>query len=297
MIEFKGSFKDKQARETFIQSWQAAQSGASRGKTAVLEHDMSYKEIGLNNADAQFLEVRKFQVTEIARLFRVPPHMVGDLDRATFSNIEHQSLEFVLHTMTPWAERWESSVESALLLEGEQDIEIEFDFTSLLRGDHAARAAYYNSGINTGWLTRNEARLMEGYDPLPGLNQPLQPLNMVPAGTMPTDSSTPDKPQLPLPSDDAGSDARHLALVRAVAERVARKELQMVKTASVQSQVDAAYQSHISFVASCLNVSQESAKNYCLARAGEFKDGQPEADFMACALSKLERLALTGKTE
>jgi HK97 family phage portal protein len=73
----------------------------------------------VTNKDAQFLELRKFQITDVARLFRVPPHMIGDLDRATFSNIEQQSLEFVMHTMTPWAERWEASIESELLLEGD----------------------------------------------------------------------------------------------------------------------------------------------------------------------------------
>ena len=222
VIEFNGTFKTQDARQAFIASWQAGQSGASRGKTAVLEHDMKYKEIGLNNADAQFIEARKFQVTEIARMFRVPPHMIADLDRATFSNIEHQSLEFVLHTMTPWAERWESSIESSLLLESEEDLEIEFDFTSLLRGDHSARAAYYNSGINTGWLTRNEARLMEGYDPLRGLDQPLQPLNMVPAGTLPKDPATVknDPGKLPAPTPDA---SRLQTLMHANAARLARR--------------------------------------------------------------------------
>ncbi len=222
VIEFKGSFKDKEARRVFQESWQSGQSGANRGKTAVLEHDMQYKEIGINNSDAQFIETRKFQVTEIARMFRVPPHMIADLDRATFSNIEHQSLEFVLHTMTPWAERWESSIESALLLDSEEDLEAEFDFTNLLRGDHAARAAYYNSGINTGWLVRNEARRMEGYDPLPGLDQPLQPLNMVPAGTLPpaaTGKGDKDPEKLPPPQEAS----RLQTLLHANAVRMVRR--------------------------------------------------------------------------
>lgn len=219
VIEFKGSFKDATARKAFQESWQSGQSGANRGKTAVLEHDMKYQEVGINNADAQFIEVRKFQVTEIARMFRVPPHMIADLDRATFSNIEHQSLEFVLHTMTPWAERWESSIETSLLLDSETDLEIEFDFTSLLRGDHTARASYYNSGINTGWLTRNEARLMEGYDPLDGLDQPLQPLNMVPAGTLLPDASGSDRQK----RQDGKEQARMDALLASNAARMARR--------------------------------------------------------------------------
>ncbi|EXI92145.1 MAG: phage portal protein, HK97 family [Candidatus Accumulibacter sp. BA-94] len=136
----------------------------------------------MTNRDAQFLELRKFQITDIARLFRVPPHMIADLDRATFSNIEQQSLEFVMHTMTPWAERWEASIESELLFDGE-DLEVEFDFANLMRGDAASRSSYYQSGIQNGWLTRNEARIAENLNPLEGLDEPLRPLNMVEEGS------------------------------------------------------------------------------------------------------------------
>ena len=177
-IEFPGSFKDSEAKKVFRESYQQAQSGANRGKVLVLENGMKFHEVGVTNKDAQFLELRKFQITDIARLFRVPPHMIADLDRATFSNIEQQSLEFVMHTMTPWAERWEASIESELLLESD-DIEIEFDFANLMRGDAASRSSYYQSGIQNGWLTRNEARIAENLNPLDGLDAPLRPLNMV----------------------------------------------------------------------------------------------------------------------
>ncbi|MCM8595182.1 phage portal protein [Accumulibacter sp.] len=180
-IEFPGSFRDSEAKRVFRESYQAAQSGANRGKVLVLENGMKFHEVGVTNRDAQFLELRKFQITDIARLFRVPPHMIADLDRATFSNIEQQSLEFVMHTMTPWAERWEASIESDLLLDGE-DLEVEFDFTNLMRGDAASRSSYYQSGIQNGWLTRNEARIAENLNPLDGLDEPLRPLNMVEQG-------------------------------------------------------------------------------------------------------------------
>jgi HK97 family phage portal protein len=177
-IEFPGNFKDAEAKRVFRDSYQAAQSGSNRGKVLVLENGMKFHEVGVTNKDAQFLELRKFQITDIARMFRVPPHMIADLDRATFSNIEQQSLEFVMHTMTPWAERWEASIESDLMLDGDQ-LEIEFDFANLMRGDAASRSAYYQSGIQNGWLTRNEARISENLNPLQGLDQPLRPLNMV----------------------------------------------------------------------------------------------------------------------
>ncbi|MGV0958200.1 MAG: phage portal protein [Limnohabitans sp.] len=177
-IEFPGNFKDSEAKRVFRESYQAAQSGANRGKVLVLENGMKFHEVGVTNKDAQFLELRKFQITDIARLFRVPPHMIADLDRATFSNIEQQSLEFVMHTMTPWAERWEASIEADLMLDGDE-LEVEFDFANLMRGDAASRSAYYQSGIQNGWLTRNEARVAENLNPIKGLDQPLRPLNMV----------------------------------------------------------------------------------------------------------------------
>ena len=191
-IEFPGSFKDSEAKKVFRESYQQAQSGANRGKVLVLENGMKFHEVGVTNRDAQFLELRKFQITDIARLFRVPPHMIADLDRATFSNIEQQSLEFVMHTMTPWAERWEASIESELMLDGEE-LEVEFDFSNLMRGDAASRASYYQSGIQNGWLTRNEARIAENLNPLDGLDEPLRPLNMVAKGDAGNQATDPAK--------------------------------------------------------------------------------------------------------
>ena len=224
-IEFPGSFKDSEAKKVFRESYQQAQSGANRGKVLVLENGMKFHEVGVTNKDAQFLELRKFQITDVARLFRVPPHMIGDLDRATFSNIEQQSLEFVMHTMTPWAERWEASIESDLLLEGD-DIEVEFDFANLMRGDAASRASYYQSGIQNGWLTRNEARIAENLNPLEGLDEPLRPLNMVEESNaedveLDTEQTEYPSQEATEPSDEAV--ARLRALIDSSAERWARR--------------------------------------------------------------------------
>ena len=231
-IEFPGTFKDNEAKKVFRESYQQAQSGANRGKVLVLENGMKFHEVGVTNKDAQFLELRKFQITDIARLFRVPPHMIADLERATFSNIEQQSLEFVMHTMTPWAERWEASIESELLLEGD-DIEIEFDFANLMRGDAASRSSYYQSGIQNGWLTRNEARIAENLNPIDGLDQPLRPLNMVEEDaaedlgidTQEEAAEPPEKKAIE-PSEDesvARLNGRFNALVQTTSERLARR--------------------------------------------------------------------------
>ena len=224
-IEFPGSFKDAEAKKVFRESYQQAQSGSNRGKVLVLENGMKFHEVGVTNKDAQFLELRKFQITDIARLFRVPPHMIADLDRATFSNIEQQSLEFVMHTMTPWAERWEASIGSELLLDGD-DLEVEFDFANLMRGDAASRSAYYQSGIQNGWLTRNEARVAENLNPLEGLDEPLRPLNMVEEGDAeeaePTDAGA-DSEMEPQEPVDEQARARLRAVLTSAAERWARR--------------------------------------------------------------------------
>ena len=231
-IEFPGTFKDTEAKKVFRESYQQAQSGANRGKVLVLENGMKFHEVGVTNKDAQFLELRKFQITDIARLFRVPPHMIADLERATFSNIEQQSLEFVMHTMTPWAERWEASIESELLLEGD-DIEIEFDFANLMRGDAASRSSYYQSGIQNGWLTRNEARIAENLNPIDGLDQPLRPLNMVEEDAaedleIDTQAEAAESPEQKAiePAEDesvARLNGRFNALVQTTSERLARR--------------------------------------------------------------------------
>ena len=231
-IEFPGSFKDSEAKKVFRESYQQAQSGSNRGKVLVLENGMKFHEVGVTNKDAQFLELRKFQITDVARLFRVPPHMIADLDRATFSNIEQQSLEFVMHTMTPWAERWEASIESELLLEGD-DIEIEFDFANLMRGDAASRSSYYQSGIQNGWLTRNEARIAENLNPIDGLDQPLRPLNMVEEDAAEdleidtqAEAAEPPEQKAIEPSEDESVtrlSGRYSALVQTTSERLARR--------------------------------------------------------------------------
>jgi hypothetical protein len=231
-IEFPGSFKDSEAKKVFRESYQQAQSGSNRGKVLVLENGMKFHEVGVTNKDAQFLELRKFQITDVARLFRVPPHMIADLDRATFSNIEQQSLEFVMHTMTPWAERWEASIQSELLLESD-DIEIEFDFANLMRGDASSRSSYYQSGIQNGWLTRNEARIAENLNPIDGLDQPLRPLNMVEEDAaedleIDTQAETAEPPEQKAiePPEDSGVarlNGRFNALVQTTSERLARR--------------------------------------------------------------------------
>lgn len=191
-IEYPGKFADRAARAVFRESVQEAQAAANRGKMMVLDNGMKYHEIGITNTDAQFLESRKFQVADVARWFGVPLHKLGDLDRATFSNIEQQSLEYVTDSLLIWAETIEAGLDDAFIFDDEQ-IEPELDFTKLLRGDTSARYTAYGQGIKDGWLTRNEARQDDGREPLPGLDEPLRPLNMVEEDDAEDETDEPDE--------------------------------------------------------------------------------------------------------
>jgi HK97 family phage portal protein len=129
---------------------------------------MEYKPISMNPQDAQFLETGKFQVDEIARIFRVPPHMIGDLERSSFNNIEHQSLEFVKYTLGPWVVRWEQSMRRTLLKDKEKGhVSIGFNVDGLLRGSYKERMEGYAVGRQNGWMSANDIRGLENMDKIP----------------------------------------------------------------------------------------------------------------------------------
>ena len=129
---------------------------------------MKYTPIGISPEQAQFLETRKFQINEIARIFRVPPHMVGDLEKSSFSNIEQQSLEFVKYTLDPWVIRWEQSIMRALLSPEEKtQYFVKFNVEGLLRGDYQSRMNGYAIGRQNGWMSANDIRELENLDRIP----------------------------------------------------------------------------------------------------------------------------------
>jgi len=160
VLEHPGILKDP---EKLRDSWNKVYQGTRNShKVAVLEEGMKYHSIGIAPEDAQFLETRKYQVNEICRMFRVPPHMVGDLDRATFSNIEHQSIEFVQHTIRPWLVRWEQAISRLLLDDSERLLYFaKFNVDGLMRGDYKSRMEGYAVGRQNGWLSINDIRRLE----------------------------------------------------------------------------------------------------------------------------------------
>jgi len=160
-------------------SWDGGFSGENAYKTAILDGGFKWLPFTMSNEEAQFLETRKFQIQEIARMFRVPPHMLADLDRATFSNIEEQSLEFVKYTLLPWLKRWEGAINKTLIPESDRrEYFAEFLIDGLLRGDFKTRVEGYASMINWGIMSPNEARERENMNPRDGGDAYLQPVNM-----------------------------------------------------------------------------------------------------------------------
>ena len=216
VLEHPGTIKDpSRVRE----AWQSQFGGSSNsGKVAVLEEGMKYTPISISPEQAQFLETRKFQINEIARIFRVPPHMVGDLEKSSFSNIEQQSLEFVKYTLDPWVIRWEQSIMRSLLTpEEKKTYYTKFNLDGLLRGDYQSRMNGYAIGRQNGWMSANDIRELENLDRIPeeeGGDLYLINGNMLPmrnagsfANTTPNDDGkeeTPDEEVLEL--DESGTD-------------------------------------------------------------------------------------------
>ena len=166
VLEHPGVVKDP-AR--IRESWNAVYQGSSNAhRVAVLEEGMKFQSIGIPPEQAQFLETRKFQINEIARIFRIPPHMIGDLEKSSFSNIEQQSLEFVMYTLDPWVVRWEQAIQRALFTENEKrQYFVKFNVDGLLRGDYQSRMNGYAVGRQNGWLSANDIRELENLNRIP----------------------------------------------------------------------------------------------------------------------------------
>ena len=166
VLEHPGTLKDpSKVRESWTQTFGGS---SNANKVAVLEEGMKYTPISISPNEAQFLETRKFQINEIARIFRVPPHMVGDLEKSSFSNIEQQSLEFVKYTLDPWVSRWEQNMMRSLLTDDEKTTYfIKFNVDGLLRGDYQSRMNGYAIGRQNGWMSANDIRELENLDRIP----------------------------------------------------------------------------------------------------------------------------------
>lgn len=175
-------WKDDAAKR-FRSDFAAWHEGVGKShKIAVLEDGMQWQKLGIPPNEAQFLETRKFQVTEIARWYGIPPHLLYDLDRATFSNIEQQGIEFLTYCLRYWLKKWERCVKRSLLSTADKPrYYVEHVTDDLVRADISARYNAYNLGRTGGWLSINDIRRRENMNPVPGGDVYLQPLNMTQA--------------------------------------------------------------------------------------------------------------------
>ena len=210
----------KEAKENLRDSWQSTYAGADNaGRTAILEEGVQFTSIGLTNEDAQYLQTRQFQVVEIARWYGVPCHMIQSLDAATFSNIEHQGIEYVTYSLRPWLVRWEQEIQRKLFTTGA--FFSEFLVDGLLRGDTKTRYDGYKVARETGWLSVNEIRSLENLNPVDGGDQYIQPLNMATVGEEPEQETDEDRSKWLEPLlDDTFFRAKRL---QENGERVAKK--------------------------------------------------------------------------
>lgn len=294
----------QEAKENLRESWQKLYGGDNRGrKVAVLEAGVTWHPMGIPQQDAEFLATRKFQIQEIARIYRVPPHMLADLDRATFSNIEQMSQEFVTYCMLPWFKRWEETITWSLLDGDDSELFAEFLVDGLLRGDTASRFAAYQVAIQNGFMNRNEVRLRENLNPYEGGDEFIIPLNMKteedaeeedvedPIAEEPEDNddeeeteeddegTTDDRQAALQPEARDGEKPRHQEVAEAFRGamqetwgRVLRKEIRAIKDAArkkgerFDEWFDEFIGEHRSFTIECL---KEITRSYCALAGGD----------------------------
>jgi HK97 family phage portal protein len=186
VLKHPGTFKSKEDEQDFLRSWREGGSGLNRHRDRLLKYGVDYDRFTVNNDEAQFLETLKEVGVKLCRLWNMPPHLVGMLDKATFSNIEQQSIEYVVHTLAPWIAAWEQAAARDLLIGADRErYFVEFNVAGLLRGDFKTRWQAYAWGRQWGWLSINDVRRLENMDPVADGDAYLQPLNMVPAGSAP----------------------------------------------------------------------------------------------------------------
>lgn len=285
VLEWEGHFATDDDRKKFRASWQEAQSGSNQGKTAVLERGMTWKDLGVKNSELQFIELRKLKREDIAAAWRMQPHKVGIMDKATFSNIEHLGIEFLTDTMLPQFTNWEQELSVQLLTEEEQDDHF-FGFLAdgLLRGDSKARGEFYNRRFQTGSISPNDIRELENENPVIGGDRYFVPVNMVPVDRV-DDVVDRGGNKSSGPGQDDGT--REEQLETAAAERVLRKEVAAMQRLdglddeTMQAEGLSFYQEHQTFVSEVMAVDGTVAAEYCAHRIEQLRNADTCEDFVS----------------
>jgi hypothetical protein len=242
----------------------------------VLPNGATIMESTLTPEKAQMLLSRKFSINDIARWLGLPPHMLGDLDRATFSNIEHQGQEFVTYSLGPWLSLFEFGINDQLVLQPKR-FYVEFVRDALVRGDIQARWEAYMKAVTSGTFTRNEVRRLENMKKLEGLDEPLDPAHLTGKGGAENEPKQPAKPKQPSTS----TKAEHIAT--ASAARLLRKEITAVQRFAVRCAMDQDafaqavtdfYDRHAELVATTLMMGMDDAREYCAGQAAQVLAGE-----------------------
>lgn len=255
-----------------------AHGGPNHHKPIVLEENMTVKSLGVKPSDSQLLDSRQFSRGDIASLFRVPPHKIGDLTKATFSNIEEQNIEFATDCIRPRLERLEQRISKSLIEPlgyGEPgEYFCEFLIEALMRGDQESRYKAYAIGRNWGWLSANDVRTLENMNPIVGGDTYLSPLNMTGVGDDDPDAEDEGDDQEDATAVGDGTGAMRLTqFVNAAAERCVRKEIRALNKIAAKKldadrtrrEVSAFYGSHVDFLTEIMQLAADSAEAYCIS--------------------------------
>lgn len=301
VLESDANITADQAKQ-IKEEWKQKHGGLfNSNDVAVLYNGLKHRIVEIDHKKAQLIETRKHEAIEVAQVFRVPPHKIGILDKATFSNIAEQEDMFVRDTIAPWCTAFQDAITRDLILAPKRFF-ARFLLLGLLRGDPKTRSEFYNLAISGGWMTRNEVREREDMNPLPGLDEPLQPLNMGNPGGA--------------PPPGARAAGHYRELVSAAASRVVRKEVAAVtKAAQRHPQNDEAfaawarkfYGAHADLVQTALHIKPAEATLYCegqctaLAADGltamETWESTATALLVAIALGETEPIHPTGEPD
>lgn len=287
-------FTNDEDEERWKKSWQKSQTGRNRHKTAVLWKGMDIKAMGLTAADAQLLDTRKFSRIEICSLFGVPPHLIGETEKAaTYASVEQFNIMFAVYCLWPRLVIWEQAIQRDLILSNKYYPK--FSMAALLRGDTASRYAAYNSAIANGWMSPNDARLMEDMNPIPGGDQYFRPAAWTPLVTAaPTDPNT-TTGDVGVGSDQQAAERGRLKLLAmSAAERCVRKESaavrKMVERGATSEEIRGFYDEHAGFVAEVLRLPAAKAAQYTSDHAAKFAVENPAS--LLCQIEGLGAMKL-----
>jgi HK97 family phage portal protein len=282
---------DEELAASLRAQFQKAHSGlANAHMAAVLFGGMKASRVSMTGEETQFVLSRKFSINDIARWLGLPPHMLGDLDRSTNNNIEHQGQEFVTYHLGPWLRMFESAANMQLVLDPETYY-FEFNRDALVRGDIAARWQAYQIAISTGAFTRNEVRVKENANKLPGLDKPLDPAHLTGKQEQPAkggdaevddDEPEPREAKRKAQRKAAATPSRAELIVQESAARLLRKEIAAVSAAAVRHASDedafvqtvtAFYDKHAALVVASLQLPEATARDYCAGQANQVVNG------------------------